>query len=195
MISQRLVRLVEQNAERLTNDLVAEVRRDPRTAAYHQMSDEDLHERALDLFRNLGRWLSSRTEFAVQTRYEAFGQRRRQEKIPFSQVLFALNTSKNMLLNFIRGAAAAESASELPLEYDLSLSIAQFYDRAIYHAAAGYEQAARWAEAPVREPESVPAWPAAEAAPRKSVSREIAVEAHDFEMEVSRAGDIGESGG
>ena len=69
MISRRLVQLVEQSADRLTNDLIAAVRRDPRSAAYHRLSDQDLHERALDLFRNLGLWLSARTEFAVQTRY------------------------------------------------------------------------------------------------------------------------------
>ena len=152
MISQRLIRLVEQNADRLTNDLIAEIRRDARTAAYHKMSDEDLHERALDLYRNLGQWLSARTEFAVQNRYQAFGRRRFQEQIPFSQVLFALTLAKNQVLNFIRGAVAAESAAELPLEYELSLAISQFYDKALYHAAVGYEDAARAAQAPAAEP-------------------------------------------
>lgn len=191
MISQRLLRLVQQNADRLANDLIAEVRRDPRTAAYHKLSDEDLHERALDLFHNLGQWLSSRTEYAIQTRYEAFGRRRYQEKIPFSQVLFALTTAKSILMNFIRGAVAAESVSELPLEYELVLAISQFYDKAIYHAAVGYEDAARAALTPSRAAEPV----AAAASPRKPLDREVAVEGHDLELEVSRSGDIGESGG
>lgn len=191
MISQRLLRLVQQNADRLANDLIAEVRRDPRTAAYHKLSDEDLHERALDLFHNLGQWLSSRTEYAIQTRYEAFGRRRYQEKIPFSQVLFALTTAKSILMNFIRGAVAAESVSELPLEYELVLAISQFYDKAIYHAAVGYEDAARAALTPSRAAEPA----AAAASPRKPLDREVAVEGHDLELEVSRSGDIGESGG
>jgi hypothetical protein len=193
MISQRLLRLVQQNADRLTNDLIAEIRRDPRTSAYHKLTEEDLHERALDLFHNLGQWLSSRTEFAVQTRYQAFGRRRYQEKIPFSEVFFALTTAKGILLNFIRGAVAAESASELPLEYELVVAISQFYDKALYYAAAGYEDAAKAALAapPVNEMAAVKV---AEAS-RKPLTREIAVESHELDLEVSRSGDIGESAG
>ena len=192
MISQRLLRLVQQNADRLTNDLIAEVRRDPRTAAYHKLSEEDLHERALDLFHNLGQWLSSRTEFAVQTRYEAFGRRRYQEGIPFSQVFFALTTAKGILLNFIRGAAAAESAAEPPLEYDLALAISQFYDKALYHAAAGYEDAAKAALTPARVVEPAAARPGPPETARKPLNRE---ESHELDLHVSRSGDIGESGG
>jgi len=194
VISQRLIRLVAQNADRLANDLMAEVRRDPRTAAYHQLPEGDLHERAVDLFQNLGQWLSSRTEFAVQNRYENFGRRRFQEQIPFSQVVFALTTAKSMLLNFIRGSAAAESASELPLEYELTLSISQFFDKAIYHAAAGYEDGALAALTPTLFPEPVAPRPGPEAA-RKPLSREAARENHDLGLDVSRSGDIGESGG
>ncbi len=191
MISQRLLRLVQQDADRLTNDLIAEIRRDPRTAAYHRLSEEDLHERALDLFHNLGQWLSSRTEFAVQTRYEAFGRRRYQEKIPFSQVMFALTTAKNILLDFIRGVAA-ESAAELPLEYELALAISQFYDKALYHAAAGYEDAAKAALAPARTAEPISQRPGAPETERRPHTHE---ERHELGLEVSRSGDIGESAG
>jgi hypothetical protein len=189
VISRRLIQLVEQNADRLTNDLIEAVRRDPRTAAYHRMSDEDLHERALDLFRNLGQWLSARTEFAVQTRYEAFGRRRFQEGIPFSHVLFALSMAKTMLLDFLRGSVSGDS-QELPLEYELALAVSQFYDKAVYHAAVGYEQAAR---ALAHRPASDAPAPAG-VAPR-GVNRSLALDAEDLDLAVSRSGDIGESGG
>ncbi|MBI3665227.1 MAG: hypothetical protein HY236_03215 [Acidobacteria bacterium] len=193
MISQRLIRLVEHKADRLTNDLIAELRRDPRTAAYHKMSDDDLHERALDLYRNLGQWLSARTEFAVQNRYQALGRRRFQEKIPFSQVMFALTLAKNQLVNFMRGAVTAESAAELPLEYELSLAVAQFYDKALYHAAVGYEDAARAASAPAPEP--AVATPAAAGPERKPQDKQEVASHSELGLEVSRSGDIGESGG
>jgi len=192
MISQRLIRVVEQNAERLTQDLIAAIRRDPRTEAYHRMSDEDLHERALDLYRNLGQWLSGRTEFAVETRYQAFGRRRHKEGIPFSEVLFALTTAKGLLLDFIRGSVGAESAAELPLEYELAVAISQFYDKAIYHAAAGYEQAAR---APAPAPAQAAAFPEPSEKVRKPLLREVALDRDELDMAVSRSGDIGESGG
>ena len=195
MISQRLIRLVEQNADRLTNDLIAAVRRDPRTLAYHRMSDDDLHERALDLFRNLGQWLSARTEFAVQTRYEAFGRRRFQEGIPFSQILFALTTAKTILLDFIRGSVAAESTAELPLEYELVLSITQFYDRAIYHASVGYEVAARAAQESPRVIEAQAARVAVSDSLSRPVGRETALDQDDLDFSVSRSGDIGEYAG
>lgn len=193
MISQRLLRMVKQNADRLTNDLIAEIRRDPRTTAYHKLSEEDLHERALDLFHNLGQWLSAHTEFAVQTRYEAFGRKRYQEKIPFSQALFALTRAKSLLLNFIRGAIEAESAAELPLEHELVIAISQFFDKALYHAAAGYEDAAKAAQAPSRVADSVSA--RANNAVSRPVARESGGEGHELDFQISRSGDIGESAG
>lgn len=195
MISQKLLRLVQQNADRLTNDLIAEVRRDPRTSAYHKLSEEDLHERALDLFHNLGQWLSSRTEFAVQRKYEAFGRRRYQEKIPFSQVFLALTTAKGILLNFIRGAAAAESVAELPLEYELATAVTQFYDKALYYAAAGYEDAAKAADFTPATVQMVLGRPGAPEPTRKSANREEQCESHELGFELSRSGDIGESAG
>ena len=190
MISQRLIRLVEQNAEHVIQDLIADVRRDPRTAAYHQMSDDDLHERGLDLYLNLGRWLTGRTEFAIQTRYEALGRRRYQEKIPISQVLFAVTLAKVHLLDFLQGAAAGEAA-ELPLEYELALAVTQFWDKAIYYLARGYEEAA---QAPVLEPVAVAATAGGEVA-RKPLNREAAAESADLDFHISRSGDIGESAG
>lgn len=190
MISRRLIQLVEHNADRLTNDLIEAVRRDPRGGAYHRMSDEDLHERAHDLFRNLGQWLSARTEFAVQTRYEAFGRRRFQEGIPFSHVLFALITAKTLLLDFVRGSISGDAA-ELPLEYELVRAICQFYDKAIYHASVGYEQAARALAHP--PPEAEPA--TSPAVSRLPVDRTAVLEGEDLDFAISRSGDIGESGG
>jgi len=190
MISRRLIQLVEQNAERLTCDLIDAVRRDPRTAAYHGMSDEDLRERAHDLFRNLGQWLSARTEFAVQTRYEAFGRRRFQEGIPFSHVLFALSTAKAKLLDFLRGSVSGEP-SELPLEYELVAAISQFYDKAIYHAAVGYEQAAHELAHPLPQTEPV----RLPEAPALSRGSSQVLEADELDFAISRSGDIGESGG
>jgi hypothetical protein len=188
MISRRLIQLVEQNADRLTNDLIEAVRRDPRTAAYHRMSDEDLHERAHDLFRNLGQWLSARTEFAVQSRYEAFGRRRFQEGIPFSHVLFALTIAKTLLLEFLRDSVSGDPV-ELPLEYELAAAISQFCDKAAYHAAVGYEQAAL--ALAHRPPEAEPAPTSA----RSPVGRPPASEVEELDFAVSRSGDIGESAG
>jgi hypothetical protein len=191
MISQRLVRLVEQNAECLIQDLSAELRRDPRTEAYHGMSDEDLHERGLDLFRSLGRWLSGRTEFAIQMRYEALGRRRYRERIPLSQVLCALLLAKVRLLDFLQGSACGEPA-ELPLEYELAMAVTQFWDKAVYYVARGYEEAAR-----AGAPEALVATVAAGAdAARKPLRREAVPEPPDLDdFHVSRSGDIGESGG
>ncbi len=190
MISQRLIRLVEQNADRLNNDLIAELRRDPRSAAYHRLSDEDLHERGQDLFRNLGQWLSARTEFAVQNRYQALGRKRCQEGLPLSQVVFALTRAKGRLLDFIRSSVAGESSAELPLEYELAWAIAVFFDKAIYHTVAGFEEAARAPAVPA--PVAATAQPAP---PRQPPSREILLDRDDLDLAVSRSGDIGESGG
>lgn len=141
MFSTKLVAMIEDHAEQLTAGLIGELQRHPRTSGYHQFSGSELHDRAYDVYRNLGRWLTRGSEREIEARYADLGLRRCREHIPLSQVLFALILTKDHLLDYVRTSGLSDSALDLYQELELIRVVTQFFDRAIYHTVEGYEAA------------------------------------------------------
>lgn len=142
MISAKLVNMIEDHAEQLTHDLLLDLQQNPRTSGYHHLPLEELHNRAYTVYRNLGQWLSGPSESQIEAAYMDLGQRRFEERIPLSQVVFALTLTKNHLLHYVKTAGLSDSALELYQELELTNLVAQFFDKAIYYTVYGYEQAA-----------------------------------------------------
>ena len=189
MISERLINQIEDCADLLTNDLVKILKTDPRCPAYRGLASERLIELKDDLYRNMKRWLSERSRSAVESRYVRLGRERYLEGIPLSQVIFALNLTKSMLLNFIRRCMTGRP-EELALEYELALSISDFFDQALHSVAVGYEDAYQAHLAPHPKAEPAPPTPK-----RPAVKRATAESGDDVDLPVSRAGQIGEASG
>jgi hypothetical protein len=140
MFSTRLVVMIEDHAEQLTAGLVDHLQRDPRTVGYHGLAPLELHNRAYDVYRNLGRWVARGSENEIQTTYAELGRRRRREGIPLSQVVVALTLTKDHLLDYVSTSGLSDSALDLYQEMELLRVVAQFFDRTIYHTVLGYEQ-------------------------------------------------------
>jgi hypothetical protein len=142
MLSARLVTLIEEHAEDLTRGVLADVRSNPRTPSYHHLPREELHKRAYDVYRNLGRWLGDKAEERIADSFGGLGRLRREEGIPLSEVAYALLLTKHHLHRYMRSAGLVDSALDLYQEKELNLLVEQFFDRAIYHTVRGYEGAA-----------------------------------------------------
>ena len=142
MLSTRLVRTIETNAEELTAGLLAEVMRNPRTAAYQKLGREELRSRIYDVYRNLGRWIGEKTETHVEQVYTQLGKLRRSEGIPLSEVVYLAIREKEHLWDYVLRAGVVQSAVELYQEEELNLLIDRFFDKVIYFVVRGYEQGA-----------------------------------------------------
>lgn len=190
MISRRLIRQIESNANKLAEDLVQSVRSDRRAASYANISDEQFQGVVIDLYGNLGQWLQSHTWSKLQNIYEKKGRERYHGTIPLAELVFALTRTKSMLLEFVRGSLDGD-ASERGLELELVFSISEFFDRAIYHTIAGYEDARKALHESGERPvvSRIPAPPR----PAGRVSRPH--EHGESELTVSRGGDVGETSG
>ena len=142
MISAKLVAMIEDHADHLTAGLIGDLQRHPRTGGYHRLARSELHRRAHDVYRNLGKWVTRGSESEVESSYADLGRRRRREGIPLDQVIFALILTKDHLLDYVKTSGLSDSALDLYQELELLRVVGQFFDRAIYHAVRGYEQAA-----------------------------------------------------
>lgn len=187
MISRKLVKQIEANADKLAMDVVETVKQDRRAEFYHSMPDNKYHKLVHDLYKHLGSWLQSQTWHRLRTSYERKGRDRFHDGMPLDQLVFALTQTKAALVEFVRGSVQGDS-SERELEMELLLAISAFFDRAIYHTVRGFEDARLTAS-------KNPAPPRTKLRRRTKKEREIDAETEALQSAVSRSGDIGESSG
>ena len=142
MLSVRLVQMIEDHAEELTGELVKDLRSNPRTPHYHQLTFEELHYRTYSVYRNLGHWVSKRNEEPIAANYADLAIRRYAEGVPLEEVVFALISTKNHLYSYIQTTGLMDSAVELHQERELRRLVGNFYDKAIYYTVRAYEREA-----------------------------------------------------
>jgi hypothetical protein len=141
MLLPRLMRLIETNADELMERVIKAVRTNPRTAFLHEVSEAELKRRGFDLYHNLGRWLAEKSEAEIEDTYRENGRRRFHEGVPLSELIYALILMKQHLWEFIRKNDLPETATNLYGEEQLEMMVGQFFDKALYHAVRGYEEA------------------------------------------------------
>lgn len=138
MLVGRLVGLIEDHADALTDRLVRKLREDSRTAAYESLNDDRLADRGRRVYAHLGRWLGETSETHVEEEYFRLGRERREEGIPLAEVVMALLITRRNLWQFV-DSQGADTILELRQQLDLELLVVRFFDRAIYHTVRGYQ--------------------------------------------------------
>ncbi len=80
---------------------------------------------------------------AIEERYREIGARRAQQDVPLSQLVWVIVLTKENLWEFLKNEAVMERPAEVFGELEMLQLLDQFFDRAIYYASLGYEQAMR----------------------------------------------------
>jgi hypothetical protein len=142
MLSARLVRMVEEHAEELTQGLLKHVQEHPRLAAYRHVSADEVRRRTNEVYSHLGRWLTNRSEEAIADTFGGWGRRRHADGVPASELVLALQMTKRHLEKYILGSGLGSSAVELYQEEELHVLVDHFFDKAIYWVVRGYEDLA-----------------------------------------------------
>lgn len=139
-----LMKQIEAHAEQLTQRVIDAMRTSPRTKFLRDVSEEELKRRFFDLFRNLGRYLSEKSEGEIETIYGEIGRRRCREAVPLGELVYALILVKQNLWDYVQKNVVAVSESTLYEEEQVAEMIGRFFDRALYHTVRGYEEV--WAK-------------------------------------------------
>jgi hypothetical protein len=141
MLGIRLVRLIEQHAEALSQGLTQCIRSSERTSDFSKIPARNLRLAATELYRNLGEWLLQKTESDIASRFRAVGARRAEEGIRLHQLMWALKLTRDHLWHFLQREAFADNVIELHGEMEFYRQLNQFFDFAIYYAILGYQEA------------------------------------------------------
>ena len=141
MLGIKLVRLIEAHSAELSRGLTEQIRTSDRTSDFKKIPAHELRLAAAEVYKNLGEWLLQKTESEIETRFRAVGARRAAEGVRLHQVVWALLLSRDHLWHFLRHRSFADNVVALYGELELQRLLNQFFDRAIYYAVLGYEDA------------------------------------------------------
>jgi hypothetical protein len=151
MLSAHLVRMVEQHADKLTDELVDDIQRNERTKSFRQVSRDQLRQQILRFYHHLGEWLSERSETIVEKSFEDLGRDWFHRQVPLEELLWALNLTKQHLRERIRGAGALYSSVELHNEIQIGMAVGRFFDHVLYAVVKAYEEERRAGKGPKGE--------------------------------------------
>ncbi len=141
MLAYRLVRLIETHSDQLALGLMERINVCDKTPEFNRVPQEEFRQRVYEIYRNLGEWLLGKSELEVERRYLEIGRRRQLQQVPLSQLLQAIVLTKEHLFDFLKRNAAIDRPVEIFGELELLQLLDQFFDRAMYYAAVGYERA------------------------------------------------------
>jgi hypothetical protein len=142
-----MVRLIETHSEQLARGVVELVQKSEGCRDFLlKVPPEELQQTVQEIYQHLGVWLTRKTEREVEQRYTAIGERRAEQGVSLSQLMFAIVATKEHLWGYVaREVLDNPRPVELFQEVELAELVERFFDRAIYYATIGYEryQAAR----------------------------------------------------
>jgi hypothetical protein len=139
MISLRLVRLIEANADSLAKNLVTKLHTSPQTQGMRVVPDNDLYERCLEVYAHLSDWLLDKSSAEIEQRFRFMGDVRARQGVPLPDVLWSVFLTKDQLWGFLDRQGLLKGPIELHSELELLRLLDRFFDRGIYHLTAGYE--------------------------------------------------------
>ncbi len=139
-VSQKLVDLIEKNADELTKNWLREVKRDPGTPTYHDFEEDELYSRAFNVYCNLGRWISrDTTKEEIAKHYTNLGAKRYKEGFRLSEVIQALILTRRQMWLKVLADGLLDTALDLNQAIEMYTRVTSFFDRAIFFTAVGYE--------------------------------------------------------
>jgi len=153
MLGQRLMQMIKDHAETLTKEALQDLLTNPRTPSFRKVPREEMQERIHALYANLGNWIGDPKDDAVRAAYEDWGRKRFRQGIPISEIVYTLILAKQHLRRYIRDHGLVEFSGDrvtpdelVPVQLhavqELNVMVGEFFDRALYYLARGYEEAA-----------------------------------------------------
>jgi len=154
MLTSRLMELIGARATALTSEAMQDILSNKHTSSFRRVPAMELEPRIAALYLNLIRWIGSPDDEAVRNEYEQWGRTRFHQGIPLSEIVYCLILTKGHLRKFIREHGLIEFSGDrvtpdelVPVELhgiqELNYMVGEFFDRALYHLARGYEAAGR----------------------------------------------------
>lgn len=141
LLAYRLVRLIETHADRLAEGLLVKLQHCDKCQDFKKVPGEEFQQRVYEIYDHLGEWLLGKNEDDIARRYTQIGARRFGQGVHLSQLIYAIVLTREHLWEYLKHEVTVEKPVEVFGELGMLQLLEQFFDRAIYYAAQGYEAA------------------------------------------------------
>ena len=142
IISDKFVKLIEDNAEQVAQKWCSVVKAHAATPTYRSLSDKECLYQAESIYRQLGHLLNYETPREELNQYlTGFAESRLDEGLPLSEVIYALILMRRHLWITAEQEAMGEyDALGLHRALEFNNRVILIFDRAMHIAAQRYEK-------------------------------------------------------
>jgi hypothetical protein len=142
LLSERLVRLIQNHSEGLAAALVEKVRVHPDLSTLAKCSPVLLGDWCAHQIGYLNSSLLAEGKLNEET-YNSLGRLRFEESIPLHEAVLRLFLLKDTIVEFVHDQGFPLTALDLYAQEEIEQRVSRFFDAAVYHVVCGYEQAMR----------------------------------------------------
>jgi hypothetical protein len=140
MISLRLVRLIETEADALSDSLLRKFYSSSHTEGLRKIPEHELRERCIEIYAHLTDWLLHKSTADVERRFQSIGELRARQGVPLGDVVWGILLTKEHLWTFLEHQGFLMGPVELHGELELLRLMDHFFDRGVYSTTMGYER-------------------------------------------------------
>jgi len=102
MFAFKLIQLIETRAEALSHRLLRRIKNDDRCAElFRRVPPDELRRRSYEIYFNLNDWLRNKATSEIEDAYIGLGMRREKQRIPCTDLLWAVSATKEHLWEFM----------------------------------------------------------------------------------------------
>lgn len=148
LLSDKLVTVIERNAETIVQRWMNDVLSYPSTAAYRQLDQTRLFGDILRMLSQFGNWLGGvYKDSDIRDYYTTFGRENRRSGVSLSNVLSALSLVKKHLWEFALSQGMWNKTLDIYMALELDRRIVIFFDKAVFYTTQGHEMEGKiWRE-------------------------------------------------
>jgi hypothetical protein len=139
-LAKNLVQLIENHSDRLAETMLIKLQNCEKCTTFKKVPREEFRQRVYEIYDHLGEWLLNKQEKDVARRYVAIGMQRERQGVLLSELMYAILLTREHLWDFLKQEANLGKPKEAFGELEMMELLEQFFDRAMYYAAQGYEQ-------------------------------------------------------
>ena len=140
LISDKLIRFVEDHADRIARQWCSDVRKNAATPSYHSLSEENCTYQASTLYRQLEHLLDYKTPREELTQYfTGFAEARFDQELPLPEVIYALILMRRRLWLTAEQENIFSTPSDLYAALEFINRVILIFDRAIHIVTQRYE--------------------------------------------------------
>ncbi|MCK4677729.1 MAG: NUDIX hydrolase [Bacteroidales bacterium] len=140
-LSDKLIRLIEKNAEIIANHWLEDVRTNKSTPAYKNFDPQKSFHRNKQILAQFGKWLGGHhKDTDIKKYYRKLGKERQNEGFALSEVISALSLTRKHIWQFALSQRVWTKAIDIYMYLELERRMMIFFDKATFYMAKGYEK-------------------------------------------------------